>query len=174
MCANELLAAWEGSSEPSGGRVVAASTRWSRDPNAPATDYDLACEVEGVLGLVPVGGGYGLVLGDEVPMSTWLPVRHSSAVDLVVPLAWGDFGDELFSEALATVPETAFEPTELVLDVPSGRATLFPACDSPDGWVYGGVDVLLEPGRYGVSTVDFDCGWALLRIHRLTKLERAR
>src|SRR5688572_8042554 len=81
----ELVDAWEGTQPPSDGRVVSARFRYSMDPRATATDYDLACDVEGVLALIPVGAGQGLVLGGEVPMSTWLPLPNETGIDLLVP-----------------------------------------------------------------------------------------
>jgi hypothetical protein len=35
----------------------ARSLQVGGDPAAPATDYDLACDVEGALGVIPVGSG---------------------------------------------------------------------------------------------------------------------
>ena len=69
----ELLGAWEGVKKPSFGRIVRAIFRFTMDPASPATDYDRACDVNDLLGLIPVGDGHALVLGgDEVPMSTWI------------------------------------------------------------------------------------------------------
>jgi hypothetical protein len=37
--------------------------------HATEAEYAAACAVSDVLGMIPVGSGFGLVLGDEVPMS---------------------------------------------------------------------------------------------------------
>ena len=84
----ELGALWEGSDAPSGGRVVNARFRWSADPGALATDYDAACDVNELVGVIPVGAGAALVLGDEVPMSTWVPSTLFAGGLIVVPMTW--------------------------------------------------------------------------------------
>src|SRR6185295_11862206 len=74
-----LVRFWEGCHEPSGGRVVEAIFRADPD-GGPATDYDRACDVAGYLGVIPVGTGTGLVLGDQ-PLSTgWWPLKNGSGV----------------------------------------------------------------------------------------------
>jgi hypothetical protein len=68
-----LLEAWEGTEEPEPYRGVEARSRWN--PEGPATDYDRACDVTDLMGTVPVGGGEGLVLGDEPLATTWWPAE---------------------------------------------------------------------------------------------------
>jgi len=58
----EHLLSWEGTELPSGGRQIDAQFRWGGQ-NAPVTDYDRACDVQGWLGLLDIGAGHGLVLG---------------------------------------------------------------------------------------------------------------
>jgi hypothetical protein len=74
-----LLTFWEGSSPPSGGRVVAATFR--SNPDGPATDYDRACDVSG-LGVIPVGPGHALVLNDDEPFPTTEVGQRSHRADL--------------------------------------------------------------------------------------------
>jgi hypothetical protein len=57
------LLAWEGTEPPSDGRVVEATFRL--DPDAPATDYDRACDVDSSVGVITVGLGEALILGQE-------------------------------------------------------------------------------------------------------------
>ena len=164
----ELVRVWEGTAVPSAGRVVHARFRYGGDPAAPATDYDLACDIEGALGVIPVGSGFGLVLGDEVPMSTWLPSPHGTGVDLIIPLAWGALTDGVLRRVSRQVLPESFIDTGLTLDIGSAGATLLPACDSPRVWVYGCVEIPLTPGRYGVASCDYDLEPDhLIRIHRL-------
>ena len=124
----ELVRVWEGTAVPSAGRVVHARFRYGGDPAAPGTDYDLACDVEGALGVIPVGAGFGLVLGDEVPMSTWLPLPDGTGVDLIVPLEWGALTDGAFRRVSRHVLPESLIDTGLTLDIGSAGATLLPAC----------------------------------------------
>src|SRR5207249_653912 len=60
----ELLRTWEGSDQPSGGRVVATDFRVDGNHSRPATDYDLACShAEVALSLILVENKHCLVLG---------------------------------------------------------------------------------------------------------------
>jgi hypothetical protein len=67
----EHLPSWEGVAPPADGRHIEAQFRWNRR-DAPATDYDRACDVTGYLGLLSIGTGHGLVLGDELHATAWL------------------------------------------------------------------------------------------------------
>jgi hypothetical protein len=73
-------------------RVVAARSRWSGALDAVACDYDVACDVKDLVGAVPLSDGVGLVLGDEVPMSTWLQSALFSGGVLLVPMHWPEPG----------------------------------------------------------------------------------
>jgi hypothetical protein len=66
------LMAWGGVEQPRSGRVIEARSRW-RDPDAPATDYDRACDLEGPLSVIDVNGRQALVLGGAPLATTWLP-----------------------------------------------------------------------------------------------------
>ena len=67
----EVAEHWRGTWPPPGAAVPEA---WSwGDPGGPVCDYDRACAVRGCLGMVAVGPGFGLVLGDEPLATTFLP-----------------------------------------------------------------------------------------------------
>lgn len=168
----ELLPAWEGINPPSNGRVVNATFRFTGEPDSPATDYDLACDVQGVVGLIPVGKGQGLVIGgDEVPMSTWIEASDKSGGFVVIPLEWGDLTDDIVTNTPAKVPGEEFEDTGLEVRVEGRGLVLFAACDSSDAWVYACVEIPILPGIYKVLTIDFEPDAShLFRIHRLQKV----
>jgi hypothetical protein len=69
LVAEDRVTEWEGIRQPSAGRVVEATFRWA-EPDAPATDYDRACDVPGHTGLIRVGDGEAIVLGDEAMATT--------------------------------------------------------------------------------------------------------
>lgn len=54
------LARWEGATDDEG-------------PEETWGDYGRACAIDGYIGLVGIGGGQGLVLGDEPATTTYLP-----------------------------------------------------------------------------------------------------
>ena len=59
---------WSGIEPPRDGREVTARFRWNR-PTDPPTDYDRACDIDDVVGILDVDGQSAIVLGQE-PMPT--------------------------------------------------------------------------------------------------------
>jgi len=64
-------------------RHIEATFRWM-GPGTPATDYDRACDVEGYLGLLDIGAGHGLVLGDDPNATAWQAYANSGDGEEVV------------------------------------------------------------------------------------------
>jgi hypothetical protein len=171
----ELLDQWEGVNRPSRGRVVDAIFRFSMNLASPATDYDRACDVNDLLGVIPVGDGHALVLGDEVPMSTWIAHPDGRGGDIVVLMQWAD--DARVFRRIADsprVPDDRFEATDIELLLRRDDAVLLPASDSGPKWVYGATCCPLPAARYRVRTAELtwpgegkgDIG-DILRVHRL-------
>ncbi|MGI8882844.1 MAG: Imm21 family immunity protein, partial [Pyrinomonadaceae bacterium] len=71
----KYLTTWEGSDEPSNGRVIEANSQWVLDV---ITDYDRACSIEDYLGLINVGEGKAIVLGGDEMATTWFPLSENS------------------------------------------------------------------------------------------------
>jgi hypothetical protein len=173
----ELVPFWEGVNEPFGGRVVHARFRASCDKSAPATDYDLACDVEGYLGIIPVGNGFGLVIGDVVPMSTWIPSGPIRGGFVAVPEYWDIELASFFPRINAAVNELFeddFAPTGFSLTTRTDGFTLLAACDNGPKWVYSTVSIPLEANTYEVSATrcvapDFEA-----RVYRLCPASEKR
>jgi hypothetical protein len=166
----ELVPIWEGVREPSSGRVVHARFRSSRNKSAPATDYDLACDVEGELGIIPVGAGFGLVIGLAVPSSTWIPLTQHCGGFVVVPMYWSSataYRDGRADVAMTEFVENDFVTTEFVMTTQSGSFTLFAACDSGPGWIYSKVAISLAAGTYSVSKANYVAADYEARVYRL-------
>lgn len=135
--------------ESSGGPLVvipeSALLSWlGSDGDEPWADYDSACEVDDWIGLIPVGGEAGLVLGGEPASTAFLP-EHGLFV------RWCAAESEAeFLEGVGNAVEVADWEAELFWDV-SGSVVLFDAvwagseCEREDH-----VRVPLEPGRYAV------------------------
>lgn len=71
LMSEALLPYWGGSEPPPPGTSVTATFRWSVD--GPATDYDCACDVAAYAGVIRIGDGQGLVLGDMPMPAAWWP-----------------------------------------------------------------------------------------------------
>ncbi|PZT70031.1 hypothetical protein DN402_29640 [Streptomyces sp. SW4] len=156
--------------ESGGGPLVAVPETvlpfWTgADGEETASDYDRACEVDGHVGLLPVGDATALVLGDEPAATAFLP-DHGTFV------RWCAADGE--AEVLASVPDalrTAEWEPEVRWDVP-GAVRLFDAAwpgGGPDGTDH--VTVALEPGRYAVRAAHVRPGpetWlGLVQVRRL-------
>ena len=137
-----------------------------------ATDaeYAAACAVDDVLGIIPIGQGSGLVLGDDVPMSVWVPAGAFSSGTLVVPMTWGEeLTAEEFLAMVSHVPAAAYTDTGLVLSSTSDAFLLFAACDNGPKWIYSTATVALSAGSYRVFTTEEQIGDYELRLHALDR-----
>ncbi|MGP4049172.1 immunity 21 family protein [Streptomyces sp. 2A115] len=130
-----------------------------------ASDYDRACEVEGFIGLLPVGNTTALVLGDDPASTAYLP-EHDTFV------RWSAAESE--HELLAGVPtalETAVWEREVPWEIP-GAVVLFDAAwPGNECQKTGHLRVALEPGRYAVRAARVEPGpetWiGLVQLRRL-------
>ncbi|WP_328497758.1 immunity 21 family protein [Streptomyces sp. NBC_00414] len=117
-----------------------------------ASDYDRACEVDGFVGLLPVGNTTALVLGDEPAATSYLP-EHGTFV------RWSAGDSE--RELLAGVPaalDTAAWGREVYWEVP-GAVVLFDAAWPGAGSTRAGhLRIALEPGRYAVRAAHAEPG----------------
>lgn len=157
--------------ESGGGPLIAVPETvlpfWAgADGDETVSDYDRACEVDRLVGLLPVGDSAALVLGDE-PASTSYLADHDTFV------RWGAADSE--DELLAAVPAafaTAVWEDEVSWTVP-GPVVLFDAAwrgnESVDT---DHVKVPLAPGRYAVRAANVRPGpetWlGLVQLRRLS------
>jgi len=160
----ELVHCWEGVSEPSNGRIVQARFRYLGKESS-ATDYDLACDVEEEIGLIPVGAGYGLVIGQAVPMSIWIPLPESRGGVIAVPMFWD-------CNVTAVLPSSNFKdaefvPTKLVISTESGTFTLLAASDCGPKWVYPHSVITVTAGTYAISKANYSVPDFEARLYRL-------
>ncbi|HET7077814.1 MAG TPA: Imm21 family immunity protein [Chloroflexia bacterium] len=145
----EYLAAWEGTNPPSEGRILDARFRWG-DPAAVSTDYDRACDVAEYLGLLDVGGGQGLVLGDAPLATAWLPDGDSGRAGMLV--RWVSADNEVqILVALAHIPDHVWDPAPLLFPAGSTPLYLFDAA-IPGSEVDNYLTLDLDPGSYLIHT----------------------
>jgi hypothetical protein len=134
--------------------------------DAPGTDYARACAVDDYLGLLTIGFGAGLVLGDEPLMTAWWPSFDQPGGTLI---RWRWANDEaVWRDALSRLASLPWSNPSVVLPVPTGHAVLFDAADP--GWdIKESLTLELAPGTYEVDTAEYqpDEETAFL-LHRLT------
>lgn len=142
-----LLPKWEGSDEPSNGRVVQAEHRWGLDV---ATDYDKACDVSDWAGVIDVEGGSGFVFSTSNHSATWLPEIDGENGALI---EWGfaDSEAQLIEEARFSVASGDFV-SRLKFEVNSTPSIVFVAAERGDESIYKRIEFDIEPGKYEVET----------------------
>ncbi|MFE7761296.1 immunity 21 family protein [Streptomyces sp. NPDC057438] len=136
------------------------------DGDETSSDYDRACDLDGHIGLLPVGDTRALVLGREPAATTYLP-EHGTFVRRYA----ADSGAGLLADVPAALDAADWEP-EARWRVP-GPVVLFDAACPGDA--FRGRDhvrVELAPGRYGVRAARVATGprtWlGLVRLRPLT------
>ncbi|MFE9452950.1 immunity 21 family protein [Streptomyces sp. NPDC006739] len=135
--------------ESGGGPLIAVPETvlafWAgADSEELATDYDRACEVDGYVGLLPVGDSAALVLGDEPASTSFLP-DHGTFV------RWSAANSE--DELLAGVPaalDAAVWDQEIRWNVPGPVVLFDSAWPGEDADRTEHLRVPLEPGAYAV------------------------
>lgn len=162
--------AWGGSDPPSGGRVVDAKFRWN-EPDAPATDYDRACDLVSAesAAALHIGESWGVLLGTAVAQSAaWLPGRVPDAFFAVGVEAADDVSSGRLTELVESVDPAAWRPLMADAQVSEqGVLILHAACraaavreytpvhedsDQREGVLIG--DALRFPARAGRYVVD--------------------
>lgn len=168
LIAKKHLHAWEGVDVPAAGRKVEARFRWN--PGGPPTDYDRACDVDDYIGLIDVGGGKAIVLGDEPLMTTWLPLSDGG---LLVRWVYADDEESLIATA-RRVPDDAYRDSGWTFSVDNSPLVLFAACESSESRIYPRMEFHLPSGRYRILTSEYEEGGRSATIcHRLQKQSEA-
>lgn len=159
--------------ESSGGPLIAIPEAvlpfWAgADGDETSSDYDRACDVDGHVGLLPVGDTRALVLGDEPASTTYLP-EYSTFVRCYA----ADSETELLAGVPAALDTAAWEP-ELRWRVPGSVVLLDAVWPGRSLWETDHVRVELAPGLYGISAAQVWTGpetWlGLVRVRPLAAL----
>lgn len=162
----KYLSNWEGSDSPSNNRVVEAKFRWNEQEIA--TDYDRACDVDDFIGVVDVGAGKALVLGDEPNAATWIELENK--VDgILVRWVYGESEDEVINAAKSISTDTG-KREDFVFSVEDSSLVLFAACESYSDSLYPRLKFKLHNGRYEVSTIEYKDERTSVICHRFRKL----
>ncbi len=142
-------------------RPVGASSKLisagAETQNAPATDYDRACDIDDYLGLIVVGEGQGLVLGEGRMDTAWWPGDKGDG-GILIRWEYGEPGTDVL-QALSHIPEDIWQPEPLVFTVGEGPLFLFDSAfrgsDVDDGLTNDHATVLLPAGEYALATAHY-------------------
>ncbi|HEX8288441.1 MAG TPA: Imm21 family immunity protein [Pyrinomonadaceae bacterium] len=159
------LDAWDGTDEPSNGRIVEANFRWN--PDISATDYDRACDVDDFLGVIDVGEGQGIVFGDKPLMTTWLPLTTELGKMFV---RWVEAENEAdLIEFATSFSQTDFHDTLVSITVEDSDLILFAAYEAGRDNFDVRLRIGLANGRYKFSTLYVSDRLTTVLCHRLSK-----
>ena len=163
---DDLLGFWEGVRRPPRFRTIEADFRWSAETGP--TDYDRACDVNDYLGLIEVGPGHGLVLGDAPLRTTWFGDGQHSGGYLVRWVQANSDAEvrQIMTTDLSTLPWV----DGASLDVEAVPLVLFDSGLPGDQVGEDALRIRLAKGRYVVSTAEYagDNDVRLL-LHAVTK-----
>ena len=139
------------------------------------SDYGRACEIEGNLGMLEVGPGSCLILGDDPMQTTIIP---SDGGGLIVRWFHAESEDDVL-HAVQSVPEDAWESTTIKIQIGLGGLLVFdsaypgdglPVSPSEDGSV-SWLGVAFARGNYEIDTIDYEPNdQTRLILHRLRRV----
>lgn len=131
-----------------------------------ATDYDRACDVEGYVGVIPVGEGQGLVLGDMPMPVAWWP---DSGGILVRWMAADSEGAVI--ELLKALPDSLGWETEVSIELTSDEELILFDAAYPGNELPSKVGLIpARRGLYAVETAIVEKEDISLVLHRFKAL----
>jgi len=162
----DLLGFWEGVNTPPNFRNVSAEFRWNE--TGIATDSDRACDVNDYVGLIDVGPGKGLVLGDEPLATTWISSPSGNG-GILVRCRFSE-SDEEIQEVLNSQLNAKSWVEGPVLTLDGSPLVLFDAAASGTR-IESRLVAHLPKGTYRVGTLDYTPHAEVsLLLHRLKLL----
>ncbi|HEY5838764.1 MAG TPA: Imm21 family immunity protein [Pyrinomonadaceae bacterium] len=133
-----LVSDWQG--------VSTLQTNGAED--GPPADYDRACSIEDYVGLIAVGTGEALVLGDEPMQTSWLAVSDREGI--LIRWQWAA-DEESVRNTLHEIIEAAWESTDVRFEIKTGELLLFDAA-YPGDEIESSLVINLSAGEYSVNT----------------------
>jgi hypothetical protein len=129
---------------------VEARFRWN--PGGPATDYDRACDIDDYAGLVPVGSGVGIVLGQDNIPATWQPLPNGGGI--LARLYTSETGE--YPHALPPLPPDLTWESVGEFPTDGSPLVLFDSTEAGDEPpIFPSLPVDLAAGRYAVESSIF-------------------
>ena len=141
------------------------SQKVQSDNGGNLTDYDRACEVDDYLGLIGVGPGLALVLGDEPMQTAWRPLLESGA--MLIRWHWANDEDSVV-KALSDLSNAIWQSSDLILPVSGDPLILFDSA-SPGSDIEKSLEIDLPKRQYSIDTAHYQPNKETsLFLHRLT------
>lgn len=134
-----LLAHWHGA--------------FSKSTQISTTDYDRACNIDDYIGIIEVGSGYGIVLGEEPFSTAWLqlPNPHNS---FLVRWVFAE-NEAAVIDALSELQETKWKKTGAKIQFSNGKLVLFDsACKGTN--IDDNLQIEISKGQYEVETLNYE------------------
>lgn len=134
------------------------------------SDYDRVCSINDYLGVLDVGPGQGLVLGEEPMPTAWRSFPEWPG-GMFIRWQWAE-DDNSVLEAIADLQRVSWEPTGIVFDVANTSLLLFdavcPGKDADCNRTGCRLSIRLKEGQYFIETAHYqpDESTALI-LHRL-------
>lgn len=127
-------------------------------------DYDRACDVEDYVGIIPVGSGYGLVLGQGPFHTGWRPFSETEDGFLVCWVYAENKVDA--TNSLVILPTSGWEKTKVKFQSAGGKLVLFDSAFDGEHFPEK-LDVELAKGFYNIETLHYKPNESMyLIIHR--------
>ncbi|HUQ32045.1 MAG TPA: Imm21 family immunity protein [Pyrinomonadaceae bacterium] len=116
------------------------------------TDYDRACDVDGDIGIIAVGSGQGIVLGEEPFSTAWWPLAKLGE-GLLVRWVYAE-SEAAVIRALENLPSAAWLRTDVEFQVSNGKLLLFDAaCSGSD--IDERLEIEIRKGCYVAETLPY-------------------
>lgn len=161
----DLLPFWDGINQSASFRAVDAEFRWSNQPYA--TDYDRACDVKGAVGLISVGVGFGLVLGEEPLRTAWMQSSSASG-GIIVRLVTAENENDAARALNESSASMQWRREPLMLAIDDEAMVLFDAAEPGLELLDRRLHFALSKGSYTVETCLFSPGVeTTMLLHRL-------
>jgi hypothetical protein len=148
------------------GEALLSNWRGCFGPARGSTDYDRACQVDDYVGVIDVGNGKGLVLGDEPMPTAWVPRANGGILARVGYTP----SKKATEQQLAQLGDIAFQPAGLRIPL-AARNLLFDSALAGTDARQEGLLVQLEEGLYQVGVSDHrpttDMWLVLLKLERI-------
>ena len=146
-----LMPYWKGIESPDDGREIEATFRW--DKQAGASDYDRACDIQDYTGIIRIGSGEGLVLGEEPFATTWEPFPETIGGILVrwvyAPSA------QIVKEFLLHLPQDLRWESKGQIYFSQGLLVLFDSAEPGDEIIGEKLEIKLVEGTFEIETYHY-------------------
>ena len=117
-----------------------------------SNDYNRACAISDYIGLINVGQGKGLIIGDEPFPTLWLPQNKQEG--LLVCWNYAENEEEVL-KFCQKIPEKIWKATNLNLEVLKGPLILFDSAASGND-LLDSLSIGLIPGAYQIKTAIYE------------------